>query len=108
MPAVGFTEALLKDLSEVKAQNPFKNRRSIGPAVDKGWKFHPFYGAPSADTIKSNKFDCECSNYKCKCTHKPTGRVIRFGIDRAYKRAYNKRYRAWLRKQRRAEKRKAA
>jgi hypothetical protein len=113
MPTVGFTEALLNDLDEAKTHDPYKRRRTIGPAVDGGWTSsgQPFYGGEKTpETIKGNspRWDCSCSNYNCKCTEKKTGRKIAFGIDRAYKRAYNKRYRAWLRKQGKATQRKAA
>lgn len=86
-------------LDEMKSQNPFKNKRIRGPAVDRGWmkKGHPFFGYQkrTSDT-RSERWDCGCSNYACTCTDKLTKRTIGFGVNKAWKKEYNKRYRAWV------------
>lgn len=109
MAEVGFTQALMNDLDEAKTHDPYKRRRTIGPAVDGGWtkRGQPFYGGEKTpETIKgtSPRWDCTCKKYNCKCKDKKTKRTIQFSIDRAWKRAYNKRYRRWLAKQGKAEK----
>lgn len=111
MPSVGFTEALLNDLTEKKAQNPYKNQSTIGPAVDGGWvrpMGQPWYGGKKVKSTKeSGNYDCTCKNYLCTCRDAESGRTIRFGIDRAYKKAYNARYRAWRAKAKRKAKKAA-
>lgn len=95
--ASDFTRNLLTSLTEKKKHNPFKRKSSIGPAVYGGWvrKGQPFFGwKKMATTPESGGYDCECSNYRCTCTRED-GKKITVRIDRAYKKAYNKAYRAW-------------
>lgn len=79
-----------------KSQYPFKNKRNRGPAVDKGWKWHPFLNRAAKFDSASERWDCSCSNYKCTCTDDLTDKTIKFQINKGYKKAYNKRYRQWL------------
>jgi hypothetical protein len=64
---------------------PYKNKSTLGPGPLKG-------------TNKQSDFwDCNCSNYRCTCKG-PEGQRKIVKIKKAYKKWYNKLYKAWLKK----------
>jgi len=76
-----------KILSERSVRHyPFKRKAKLGPGPRKG------------TLAKADQWDCTCNNYVCSCKG-AEGQKKRVQIDRAYKAAYNREYRAWRAKQ---------
>ncbi len=75
-----------RTLAEASKHYPYKNKKKLGPGPRGGTNAEvPFW-------------KCTCSNYSCKCKGKE-GRTKTVVIDKGYKKAYNKEYKAWRRKQ---------
>jgi len=73
-------------LAEKSARHyPFKRKSKLGPGPRKG------------TLSQADKWDCTCNNYVCSCKGPDGKKTVR--IDRAYKAAYNREYRAWKAKQ---------
>lgn len=71
------------------AHYPFKNKPKLGPGP----------GPNKRIFSKANKYKCTCKKYKCRCTitkgpNKGQKRKP-FTIDKANKKKYNAKYRAW-------------
>jgi len=79
--------------------NPFKNikkgKHLGGTSGDVAKEKGPSTTTPGT---KRKKWRCRCSHYHCICTGKGkenSGQVKHVEIGRAYKKGYNKRYKAW-------------
>lgn len=65
---------------------PYANKKKLGPGPRGGTNAEvPFW-------------KCKCSNYTCQCKGKE-GQTKTVKIDKGYKKAYNKEYKAWRKKQ---------
>lgn len=80
-------------------RNPFKNikkgKHLGGTSGDVAKEKGPSTTTPGT---KRKKWRCRCSHYHCICTGKGkenSGQVKHVEIGRAYKKGYNKRYKAW-------------
>jgi hypothetical protein len=65
---------------------PYANKKKLGP------------GPRGGTNAEVPEWKCKCSNYSCQCTGKE-GRKKTVKIDKGYKKAYNKEYKAWRKKQ---------
>jgi hypothetical protein len=82
------TEAVKNLVTRVIAERsarhyPFKRKSKLGP------------GPRKSTLSKADQWDCSCNNYVCSCKGNE-GQKKRVTIDRAYKAAYNREYRAFL------------
>jgi len=73
-------------IAEASKHYPFKNKAHLGPGPREG------------ENDKASKWTCSCSGYNCTCTSKD-GQKKKVFIDKGYKKAYNKEYKAWRAKQ---------
>lgn len=85
---VGTPEEVLNEEGEPLEEgkhSPFKRFKQIG------------IGPRDDANKKRAKWRCKCSNYTCQCTGvgRAKGRKKTVQIDRGYKAAYNKEYKAW-------------
>jgi hypothetical protein len=80
---IGEADALLE---KGKEHWPYKNKSKLGP------------GPRGGENSQTDGWNCKCANYKCACKG-PEGKKRTIVIDKGYKKAYNKEYKAWRAKQ---------
>jgi len=73
-------------LAEASKHYPYKNKSKLGP------------GPRGGTNAKTGNWTCKCANYKCACKG-PEGKKKTVVIEKPYKKAYNKEFKAWRKAQ---------